>query len=185
MSKNQPGFRIETQSLILRDLQLSDADDLFEMDADPEVQRYLEKQDLRSAEDLKPIMAMIQKQYRDNGIGRWAIEHKESGECLGWAGLKLHPELNGLKQVYELGYRLKRKHWGKGYATEASEAALRYGFSVLNQNVLYALTHPENLASKAVLFKLGFRSGGLTEVDGETCDWFELTRRDWLIKASV
>lgn len=173
--------KIRTKRLILRELHVSDAQDLFEMDADPEVQRYLEKQNFQSAENIKPIIASIQKQYAEYGIGRWAIELINSGECLGWTGLKFYPEqLNGLEGIYELGYRLKRKHWGQGYATEASEALLRYGFSDLKQSHLYAMSHPENLASKAVLRKLGFTCTGTLLLEDEPNDWFELRREDWL-----
>ncbi|GEM65899.1 hypothetical protein SF1_38810 [Sphingobacterium faecium NBRC 15299] len=73
---------------------------------------------------------------------------------MGWDGLKYFREpLNNHVNFYEVGYRFKRKHWGKGFATEASVAIPDYGFTSLNGDKIYAITDPKNVNSKKVLLK--------------------------------
>lgn len=164
----------ETPRLRLRELQATDAAGMFELDSDPQVHRYLGNQPVQTLAQSQEIIAFVRRQYQENGIGRWAVEHKETGEFLGWAGLKLIREpLNGHVNFYEVGYRLIRRHWGHGYATEAARASMAYGFSVLQQPMLYAIADMQNLASRAVLAKVGFRHLSEFEHEGVLTAWLE------------
>ncbi len=91
-----------------------------------------------------------------------------------WCGLKRLAD----DQVV-LGYRFFRRHWGKGYATEASRAALGFGFGELALPRVVALVAEENVASLRVMQKLGFRSIGPSVIDGDSGPGFELTREEW------
>lgn len=179
-------IHIETERLILRELNFNDIDDMFEMDSDPEVHKYLPQSLNQNKDDAKEVIIFIRKQYENNGIGRWAVVDKFTNECLGWCGLKYYREpINNHVNIYEHGYRFKQKHWGKGYATESSIAVLNWGFKNLKIDSVYAITHPENENSMHVLKKLGFEFKELFYydfIDNEECTWFELTKENWYNK---
>ncbi|BDS11850.1 GNAT family N-acetyltransferase [Aureispira anguillae] len=171
---------IETQRLILREISVADQDGLFELDSDPEVHRYIGTQPLTDPKQALEVIDLLQKQYKENNIGRWAVIEKESNRFLGWSGLKLYKEkVNGYENFYELGYRFIQKYWGKGFATETAKAWVDYGFRKLGVNAIYAMTDPENINSRHVLEKAGFRRVEQFDFDGDPTDWFEITRSNW------
>jgi ribosomal-protein-alanine N-acetyltransferase len=176
-------IRLETPRLIIRPLSEEYLDDWFEMDSDPEVRKYIDQSPNQSKEEIREVLKMIQQQYLDNGIGRWAVLDKETGEMVGWCGLKLFKEpLNGLVNIYELGYRFKQKHWGKGLATESSTAILNWGFENLGVDKFYAITDPENKGSRHVLEKLGFEFKEIFQFelfDKVDCTFYVLNKANW------
>jgi len=171
---------IETERLILRELEYTDDKDLFEMDSDPEVHLFIENNPVKSIDEITKVIEMLKVQYNENGIARWAVVDKSTNECIGWSGLKyFNQPLNNHNNFYELGYRFKRKHWGKGFATESSNAILDYGFKNLNTDTIYAITDPKNENSKKVLTKLGFDFKETFDYEGDPTDWFELKKTTW------
>ena len=149
---------LETNRLLLRPLELSDAQAMFEMDKNPNVHRYLWQSPIQEISETLKIIEMVQKQYVTNKIGRFATILKETGEFIGWTGIKFvndHVE-NGNTNFYDYGYRLNEKFWNKGYATEASIAWLDYGFNQMNIDKMHAYAHAQNGASNHVLHKVGF-----------------------------
>lgn len=147
----------ETSRLILRDIELYDATDLLEMDLDDRVTKYTGKNPICTIEEANDVVKTILNQYAENGIGRWAVIEKQSGDFLGWTGLKFHNEMeNNHIDFYDLGYRFKFQYWNKGYATEASLACVKLGFEQLNIKEIIAMVHPNNLASMKVAGKCGF-----------------------------
>lgn len=176
---------IETERLILREFEYSDKNDLFEMDSDPKVHLYIENNPVKTIDEITKIIEILKKQYQEYGIARWAVVDKVANECVGWSGLKYWSEpLNNHNNFYELGYRFKRKHWGKGFATESSMAILDYGFKNLNVDSIYAITDPENVNSKKVLTKLNFDFQETFDYNGDLTNWFELKKENWRIKKS-
>jgi ribosomal-protein-alanine N-acetyltransferase len=170
-------FIIETERLYLRKINRQDIDDLFEMDSDPEVHKFIENNPVSSKEQIAEVVDMLNRQYEENGIARWAVVEKQSLECIGWAGLKYFREtVNNHKGFYELGYRFKQKHWGKGYATEASKAIIEFGFKNLGIDSIFAITHPGNKNSIKVLEKSGFELIEQFDYDGDITNWFELVK---------
>ncbi|HEY0091033.1 MAG TPA: GNAT family N-acetyltransferase, partial [Flavobacterium sp.] len=125
-------------------------------------------------EQSRDIIKILQQQYIDNGIGRWAVLLKESNQFIGWAGLKLIRNVNDRLEFYELGYRLITKYWGKGYAFEASKAILDYGFKEMNIEVICAQTSSENKKSQHLLLKLEFTYMNTFEYDGGYDQWYEI-----------
>lgn len=176
-------IHLETQRLIIREIELTDVDDFFEMDSDPEVHKYILQTPVKSKDEIAEIIKMLRQQYKDNGIARWAVTDKVSGEMLGWCGIKYFTdELNGHQNFYEHGYRFKQKHWGKGYATESSKAVLDWAFANLNTDTIYAITDLGNAGSIHVLTKLRFELKEVFKYN-ETrlqCNWFELKKEDWM-----
>jgi RimJ/RimL family protein N-acetyltransferase len=146
---------LETERLILRRFTEADEDNLVELDADPEVMRYLSggrptPRRLIHDEILPRVMRYYEQQP---GFGSWALVEKATGTFIGWIALR-PPEGKGIEDV-ELGYRLRRSVWGKGYATEAARALLRQGFAALGVERVFATTYQDNLASRRVMEKLG------------------------------
>ena len=147
------------------------------MDSDPEVHLYIENNTVKTIDEIQKAIKMLKKQYEENGIARSAVVDKLTNECIGWSGLKyFNQPLNNHNNFYELGYRFKKKHWGKGFATESSIAILDYGFKNLNVDTFFAITDPKNVNSKKVLTKLGFAVQGTFDYEGDPTNWFELTK---------
>jgi RimJ/RimL family protein N-acetyltransferase len=170
----------ETERLILREVEYTDENDLFEMDSEPEVHLYIERKPVKSIDEVSKYIEMLRNQYQENGIARWAVVDKLTEECIGWCGLKYFKEpLNHHQNFYEHGYRFKKKRWGKGFATESSIAILDYGFKNFNIDSIFAITDIKNINSINVLRKLGFDLQETFDYDGEPVNWFELKRKNW------
>ena len=150
-------FNIETERLILRELRITDLDGMFELDSDPEVHKYLGNKPVQTKEESKKILESVLNQYEERGIGRWAAIEKSSGDFIGWSGLRLNTEynMNGFTRYYDVGYRLIKRYWCKGYATESGKTAVDYAFNVLKLPELFATTEIENQASHNALLKIG------------------------------
>ncbi len=171
---------IETERLILRELDYIDEKDMFEMDSDPEVHIYLGNRPVKSIIEITRAIESLKKQYQENGIARWAVLNKNTNEFVGWSGLKYFNEpLNGRNHFYELGYRFKKKHWGKGFATESSIAILDYGFKKLKIDTIFAIADSKNLKSKKILARLGFTFQETFMHESSPTDWFELKKTIW------
>ena len=141
----------QTPRLILRQITIEDAPLILGLNSDPEIVKYVHEPTLKTVEQAEKIIVdIILPQYKNN-LGRWAIITKDNDEFIGWCGLKYRPELDEI----DLGYRLMQKAWGKGFATEAAEETLEYGFNTLNLNLITGRAHVENLASIKVLEKIG------------------------------
>ena len=151
----------ETPRLILRQFTEDDPPLILQLNSDPEIVKYVHEPTLQTEEQAKKIIIdTILPQYKNN-LGRWAIYTKDNNEFIGWCGLKYRPELDEI----DLGYRLIRKAWGKGYATEAAHHTLDHGFKSLNLKLITGRAHIENIASIKVLEKIGMNFIGEGIVD--------------------
>ena len=170
---------IETERLHMRPLNMIDVNAIYKLDSDPLVMKYLGNRPVKNLDEVNFYLKNIIKQYELYGIGRWAVMEKSTGEMIGWAGLKFMNEVtNGHVDFYDVGYRFRPEFWGKGYATEATNAWIGYAKNQLNVHTLYASAHTENIASQHVLKKCGFiqKSEYQFEMYGENlaCYWLEL-----------
>ena len=171
-------IRIETERLILRPFQEDDVDRLFLLDSNPEVMKYVGQKPLTKKEQSAEVIKMVQKQYAEKGIGRWAVIEKESNLLIGWSGLKLIDyEINGHQNFYEIGYRFLPEFWGKGYATESALASLDLGFNQLSADKIYAYADVQHQSSNHILTKLGFENKGVFLDNGDNCYWYELEKK--------
>lgn len=107
-------------------------------------------------EESRKVLEGRARHWDEHGFGMWAVLEKDTGRMLGHAGLQ---RLENTGEV-EVAYYLGQSAWGKGYATEAGAAALRFGFETLTLPRVVAVVRPENLASQRVLAKLGLRHLG-------------------------
>ncbi|GGG96313.1 MULTISPECIES: GNAT family N-acetyltransferase [Pedobacter] len=167
----------ETERLILRELLPEDAAGMFEMDGDPEVHLFLGNKPVLSIEQSKADIEFIRKQYIENGIGRWAVMEKSTGNFIGWAGLKLIKEpINNHHHYYDLGYRFSKRFWGKGYATEAAIAVRDYGFNELKLNEIIGIADTNNLGSIHVLEKVGLKRISIFNYGGIKHHWMKIEK---------
>jgi RimJ/RimL family protein N-acetyltransferase len=146
---------LETERLVLRRFTAGDVDNLFDLDSDPEVMRFLNGGTPTPREVIEhDILPRFLRSYeRFPGCGFWAAIEKATGEFLGWFSFR-PPEGAGPGEV-ELGYRLRKAAWGQGYATEASRALIRKAFTELGVQRVVATTFAANLASRRVMEKAG------------------------------
>jgi RimJ/RimL family protein N-acetyltransferase len=171
----------ETKRLVLREILPSDAAGLFELDSDPEVHRYLGNKPVKDKAKIIEIIEFIRQQYADNGIGRWAVVDKVTGDFMGWSGIKLETNTtNGHQNYYDLGYRLIRRYWGQGIATESAIASLDYGFQKLHIKEVHGAASCENAASNKILLKTGLRFVESFQFEGIACNWYKMERADYL-----
>jgi len=114
---------------VLRRFTEADVEDLFDLDGDPEVMRFLTggKPTPREVIRDETLSRFLHYYERFEGVGFWAAIEKATGEFLGW--FHFRPAEGGSPDEVELGYRLKRSSWGKGYATEGSGAPIHKGFT--------------------------------------------------------
>ena len=144
----------ETQRLILRHLVPSDLATMTRVFGDPEVMRFGDGP--QSPGWARDWLHRAWRSYERRGYGPWAVVEKSGGEVIGYCGLFDYPDINGRPEV-EIGYRLARAWWGRGYATEAVIAARDYAFATLGLSRLIALIDPANAASIGVAQKAGMR----------------------------
>lgn len=143
---------IETERLIIRHFHLLDAEALEGIFCDPEVMRY--GQGVHDKEWIQNWLGRcLKRYYTDWGFGLWAVIEKGPVEVIGYCGLSYFPNICGVPEI-EIGYRLIRKKWCKGYATEAASAVCQYAFEKLSIKRLIALVDPGNINSLRVVEKL-------------------------------
>ncbi|MGW5748548.1 GNAT family N-acetyltransferase [Amycolatopsis sp. NPDC003861] len=148
---------LETERLILRRFTENDADALFELYDDPAVMKYLNGGQPADRTEIVTLdlPAFLGYYERFPGYGFWAAIEKSTGDFLGWFHFRPRPD--DPPDQPELGYRLHRKAWGKGYGTEGSAALLAKGFTELGVTRVTAFTMTVNQASRRVMEKLGMK----------------------------
>jgi RimJ/RimL family protein N-acetyltransferase len=146
---------LETERLVLRRFTEANVDNLFDLDSDPEVMRFLTggKPTPREVIRNETLPRILHYYERFAGFGFWAAIEKSTGEFLGW--FEFRPPEGGGPDEVELGFRLRRSAWGKGYATEGSRALIRKGFTELGVRRVVAQTMAVNTASRRVMEKAG------------------------------
>lgn len=154
-------FTLETARLRLRPHTPGDAPFMVRLNADPACIRYTGDRAFPHPSEALAVVAALRSQWADRRMGRFLVEERQTGERVGWCGLKWHADTGDA----DLGYRFLQDRWGRGYATEASRACIGYAWGPLDLDHLVARAMPENIASVRVLEKLGFRFTG-PEVDG-------------------
>lgn len=177
---------LETERLVLRRFTPEDVDNLFDLDSDPAVLRFVG--------GTPPSRAMIQTEglpwylsyyERFAGYGFWAAIEKSSGQFLGW--FLFRPPGSSSPAEVELGYRLRQSAWGQGYSTEGSRALIRKGFTELEVQRVVAFALAANYASRRVMEKAGltlvraFHNTWPDRFDGVAQDLAEyaLPKADW------
>lgn len=177
--------RIESARLTLRRIEHPDFDFFVELNADPEVVRYLPHGKPRSAEESLAWLQSVLRSYADLGLGQLAVSRKSDGALIGRCGLSdLAVEAvagvagvprgwyqrdeapPGAELLFEreLGYTFHRSSWGQGYASEAARCVFEHARDVLQLPRVVSLIHPENVRSLRVAQRFGVRREDTVEV---------------------
>lgn len=167
---------LETERLILRRFTEADAGNLYDLDSDPDVMRYLSggastPREVIEADILPRFMAYDE---RFPGFGFWTAHDRASGVFLGWFSFRPRDEAD--PREVGLGFRLRKAAWGTGYATEGARALIRLGFTDLSVERVVATTYEDNLASRRVMEKAGMtltRRYRLAAADFEDVDTYQ------------
>jgi len=141
---------LETERLLLREFEVSDAAAYYELNTDPEVTRYTGDSPFESVEAAADFLRNYDH-YSRHGFGRWSVLLRETETLIGWCGLKYLADVGEV----DLGYRFFRKYWGMGYATEAGRASVRYGLEDLQLPFIAGRAMKGNIGSIRVLEKCG------------------------------
>jgi RimJ/RimL family protein N-acetyltransferase len=149
---------LTTGRLVLRGWREADRAPFAEMNADPEVMEHLPSTMTRAESDA--FVDRIERHFAERGYGLWVVE--AAGELQGFTGLQVprfHAGwMDGREQpVVEVGWRLRRSAWGKGWATEAARECLRFAFEELGREEVVSFTVVGNARSRAVMERLGMR----------------------------
>ena len=166
-----------TQRLILRQTSPEDGQLMYELNSDPEVIRYTGDPPFASVEAAEKFLSQYDH-FQKYNRGRWAIVDRKSTVMIGWCGLKYHEDSG----ENDLGYRLFKKYWNKGYATEASHLALQYGFRRLGLDSVIARAVKENTASFKVMTKLGLEYEKDIDDHGSICVQHRIDKYSYVLK---
>ncbi len=153
---------IETPRLAIRAWMLDDAERLFEICRHADVMLHIgTREPHKSIDDALRFINWVTSYQQEHGFSRWAVLEKSTGKIIGSCGFARLVETGEI----DLGYLFAREVWGRGFATEAAGAILRYGFEDLKFDEVIALTDPEHTASQRVLEKIGFTCRGIQRYD--------------------
>ena len=146
------GVVLTTERLTLRLFLASDLPQYAALNADPEVMAHLGGPLSEAQSDA--IARGAQRAFLRSGLGKLAVERRADGAFLGMSGLSVEP---WYPNEVEIGWRLARRYWGLGYATEAGGAWLDYGFSRLGLDRVISITEEANARSRSSIGRLGLQ----------------------------
>lgn len=147
--------QLETDRLLLRGWRESDLSAVVDMNSDPDVMRYIGNGAVATEQQCRDMIANQQRQWEDKGFGFFAVQLRSTGETIGLCGLNVPLFYPEILPAVEIGWRLRRAHWGKGYATEAASAALEFGFTDRDLSTIYGFANSENTGSLRIMDKIG------------------------------
>lgn len=185
MSERDRHVILTTPRLVIRQFTVDDVDNLYRLNSDPEVMRYLARAAPREVlrDEIIPFHLGV---YEFDRLGTWAAECADNGDFLGW--FHFRAEDGDITNV-DLGYRLRRVAWNHGYATEGSRALIDMGFTDLGVQRVFAHVMTANAASRHVLEKCGLtlvRTFPYQEPDADVINGalqgeveYALTRPEW------
>jgi RimJ/RimL family protein N-acetyltransferase len=142
---------LDTRRLLLRELTLADTDSLLEILSDPVGMQWYPQ--TYNRQETESWIQRARESYAQYGHGFWATVLKGSGQFAGICGV-LHSVVEDVEEK-ALGWLILRRFWNQGFATEASQACLDYGFRVLGRERIISMIRPENMPSQHVARKLG------------------------------
>ena len=155
---------IETKRLILRPMTVADAESAFtNWTSDPDVARFMRWELHKDISETREWLVSEEAFVESDRVYNWGFVLKETGELIGSGGL-VFIESRGM---YELGYNIMKKYWGKGFATEAAQRIIDFGKNELKQGRFYCCHAKDNPASGKVMVKVGFQY----QNDGVYCSW--------------
>ena len=149
-------MQLETPRVLLRAWQESDLAPWTALNADSENLKFFPR--VYSPEESLASFLRLRDLLATNALGLWAAEERSTGEFMGFVGLAKQ-DIPGVAFMpcYEIGWRLDKKYWGQGYATEAAQVVLDYGLNEGGLTEIFSFTAKQNLPSINVMKKIGLR----------------------------
>lgn len=142
---------IVTNKFIIREFILEDAEDLFELESDPRVNKYIPGNKLLTLNECKKEINLYIKNYSNGNLERWAILLRNTKEFVGVAGFRYLPSINKT----EIGLKILPKFWGKNFSKEIGNALIHYGLVKLDLDEIIAMADPNNIGSIKSLESIG------------------------------
>ena len=175
-----------TERLLLRRWRDSDRELFAAMNADPAVVEHLQGPMSRDRSD--DFIDRIEAHWDEHGWSLWAVEVVDASPLVGYVGL--WPADYVAPGTVEVGWRLARGAWGRGYATEAAREALRFGFTEVGLDEIVSFTVPQNIRSRAVMERIGLVRDPTRDFDHPRVDpraypqlvrhvFYALSRSEW------
>ncbi|PHV13310.1 GNAT family N-acetyltransferase [Chitinimonas sp. BJB300] len=146
-------FALHGARVVLRDWRDSDLTPFAVLNADSEVRRYFPS--VLTQTESNANADHFREHADREGFTFWAVEVPGVADFIGFTGLLRTPYAAHFTPCVEIGWRLAREYWGRGYATEAAKLALEYGFQQLQLDKIVAITTPDNLPSQSVMTRIG------------------------------
>ena len=172
-------IEIETERLLLRGWREEDVEPYARLCADPEVMRFIGNGSTLNREQSGEQASRFVGHWDERGFGLWALEEKEGGAFVGFAGLARQEDWPEGEHKTEVGWRLDRAFWGRGLATEAAKAGVGYGLETLGLERIISIIQPGNTASRRVAEKAGLTPRGETRWRGTPVVWYAIDRGRW------
>jgi ribosomal-protein-alanine N-acetyltransferase len=146
--------RLGTERLLLEEITINDAQDLYEIRSDSKVMKYFDREMHKKIDDTLEMIEEIKKSFKEkNGI-TWIMKEKESKKVIGYLGFW---RLIRDKVRAEIGYALKPEYWNKGFMKESLIKIIEFGFNEFGLHSIEANVNPENVNSIRLLERIGFK----------------------------
>lgn len=171
---------LETERLILRPMTDADVEEVFRMRRDDEIMRFI-REPVASRREAEDWIKMISSRWAKDRIGFCGVIEKQSGKFAGWCGLW---QLKESREI-EVGYAIVKDFWRKGFASEAANAFLAYGFNELSFEKIVAVARPENAGSRAVMEKIGMRFDYIGKFYERELVHYSITREEFSKRISL
>jgi ribosomal-protein-alanine N-acetyltransferase len=165
----------------MRAFTMDDVDGLHRLWVDPGVRKFLWDDRIISRETAVAIVESSMESFMNHGFGFWVICFKNDPELIGFAGLRHFTGDGAEKSEVEILYGVAPAHSGKGIATEAAAAVLRYGFEEIEMAEIYAGADPPNAASLRVIKNLGMKFARKPLIEGAENVYYMMSRGDYKI----
>lgn len=172
-------IHLETDRFILRDIEETDLRGMYDLDSDPEVHTYLGTLPIETLEEARETINNIRNQYDEHGIGRWAVIDKSNLDFVGWSGLKYEKKLRKEFDYFDIGYRLRRKYWGQGIASETALECLRYGFEKMHLDEICGAAEVRHIVSNHILRKIGLNFIEQFDLEGVLVNFYGIDKAEW------
>lgn len=181
------GPALDTARLRLRRWNDRDRAPFSAINADPEVMEHFPS--LLTADASDQLIDRIEQHFEEHGFGLWAVETKDDHRLVGFCGLAVPTFVTNFTPAVEIGWRLAREHWGRGYATESARAVLDFGFGSAGLDRILSWAVPDNQRSIRVMRRIGLRPAPELDFDHPRLMEddrlrrhlvYRITREEWL-----
>lgn len=168
-----------------REWKVTDLDAMAEICADTKVMEYFPF--VLSKEQTVELIAKRQRKYTENGFCYYAVEILKTNEMIGFIGIEKQEYNAGIENPFiDIGWRLKRDAWNKGYATEGAKRCLEYGFSILKLKIIYSIAPSLNVKSYHLMDNIGMTKNStfmhpfiVDDSNLKECVAYKITVEEW------